>query len=246
MTLGEGVEVEHLRVSYNDIHNLIKKNTPTIAAEFDPDLLVAIGGGGFFPARVMRTFLRAQTEHKALQIQAIGLSLYEPIEGLSFLQLHELLTSASPGTSVNQIGHEVIRTQWLGADSGKMLLGRKILIVDEVDDTRKTLHYAHSELLKDVEEELAKHPESEQPALRAATKFAVFVVHNKLKPKLAELPADLQYFAGQTVEDVWLDYPWESMHVTLIVPCPLAELVRLTRDIESHDSLAAADKQQKV
>lgn len=30
----------------------------------------------------MRTFLREETEHKALQIQAIGLSLYEPVEGM--------------------------------------------------------------------------------------------------------------------------------------------------------------------
>lgn len=48
--------------------------------------------------------------------------------------------------------------------------------------------YALSELKKDVEEELAKRPESEREALRAATKFGIFVVHNKKKPKLAELP----------------------------------------------------------
>ncbi|KAJ6518622.1 hypothetical protein C8R45DRAFT_948722 [Mycena sanguinolenta] len=199
--------VQHLRVTYNDIHNLIRKSTPEIA-KYDPGLLVAIGGGGFFPARVMRTFLREVTEHKALQIQAIGLSLYEPVEG----------------TSAEQIGHEVIRTQWLGPDSGKLLLGRKNLIVDEVDDTRKTLHYALSELQKDVEEELLKHPEPERAALREATKFGVFVVHNKNKAKLADLPSDLPYFAGATVEDVWLDYPWEAM------------------DIEEHDRQAAADK----
>lgn len=70
---------------------------------------------GFFPARVMvrlvvlaitylqlksrskRTFLRAETENKAIQIQAIGLSLYEPVDGLS----------------EDKIGNEVIRTQWL-------------------------------------------------------------------------------------------------------------------------------------
>ncbi|KAF7308716.1 hypothetical protein HMN09_00721300 [Mycena chlorophos] len=202
--------VEHLRVTYNDIHNLIRKCTPKIAAEFNPDLLVAIGGGGFFPARVMRTFLRAETEHKALQIQAIGLSLYEPVEG----------------TSVNVIGHEVIRTQWLGPDSGKLLLGRKNLIVDEVDDTRKTLHYALSELEKDVEAELLTRPESERAALREATKFAIFVVHNKNKPKLADLPAETLYFAGANVDDVWLDYPWEAM------------------DIEEHDRRASADKTQ--
>ncbi|KAF7294460.1 hypothetical protein MKEN_01438500 [Mycena kentingensis (nom. inval.)] len=200
-------EVEHLRVTYNDIHNLIRKSTPNIARQFNPDLLVAIGGGGFFPARVMRTFLREETEHKALQIQAIGLSLYEPVEG----------------TSVNVIGHEVIRTQWL-TDSGKLLVGKRNLIVDEVDDTRKTLHYALNELQKDVEAELLTRPESERAALRDATKFAIFVVHNKNKAKLADLPADTPYFAGATVDDVWLDYPWEAM------------------DIEEHDRRASADK----
>lgn len=49
--------------------------------------------------------------------------------------------------------------------------------------------YAVSELQKDVDEEVAKLPESEKEAAR--TKFAVFVVHNKLKEKLADLPADV-------------------------------------------------------
>ncbi|KAF8638948.1 hypothetical protein AX16_010422 [Volvariella volvacea WC 439] len=209
-------QVQHLRVTYNDIHNLIRKATPGIASQFNPDLLVAIGmlssnlirGGGFFPARVMRTFLREVTDKKALQIQAIGLSLYEPV----------------PGTTAEQIGNEVIRTQWLGPDSGKLLLGKHVLIVDEVDDTRKTLHYALSELSKDIENELLTRPEADREILRSATKFAIFVVHNKLKPKLAQLPSDTQYFAGAHVDDVWLDYPWEAI------------------DIEEHDRLAQSDK----
>ncbi|KAG6812394.1 hypothetical protein H0H92_003075 [Tricholoma furcatifolium] len=200
-------EVKHWHVTYNDIHNLIRGVTPRLAEEFNPDLMVAIGGGGFFPARVMRTFLREITDNKSLQIQAIGLSLYEPL----------------PGTSQQQIGKEVVRTQWI-SNPGKLLLGRRILIVDEVDDTRKTLGYALTELQKDVAEELLKHPESEREALRAATKFAIFVVHNKLKPKLAELPEGTPYYAGEDVDDVWLDYPWEAM------------------DIAEHDRLAAADK----
>ncbi|KAJ7281665.1 hypothetical protein C8J57DRAFT_1298319 [Mycena rebaudengoi] len=200
-------QVKHWRVTYNDIHNLIRKSTPQIAAEFNPDLMVAIGGGGFFPARVMRTFLREETSNKTLQIQAIGLSLYEPVEG----------------TSAELIGQEVIRTQWLGPDAGKLLLGKRNLIVDEVDDTRKTLHYALSELQKDVEAELLTRPESERAALRDATKFGIFVVHNKDKAKLAELPPGTPYFAGETVGDVWLDYPWEAM------------------DIAEHDRLAAID-----
>ncbi|TFK25649.1 PRTase-like protein [Coprinopsis marcescibilis] len=201
-------EVQHLRVTYNDIHNLIRRRTPEIAKAYNPDLLIAIGGGGFFPARVMRTFLREETQNKTLQIQAIGLSLYEPVDG----------------TSVEQLGNEVIRTQWLD-DSGKMLLGRRNLIVDEVDDTRKTLRYAVSELKRDVEAELLKHPEDKRAKLRAATRFAIFVVHNKKKPKLAEIDPETLYFSGDDVEDVWLDYPWEATN------------------IEEHDRLAAQDRQ---
>ncbi|KAJ3841344.1 hypothetical protein F5878DRAFT_610544 [Lentinula raphanica] len=200
-------QVKHLHVTYNDIHNLIRKYTPKIAEEFSPDLLIAIGGGGFFPARVMRTFLRESTTNKTLQIQAIGLSLYEPVEGVA----------------EEKIAEEVVRTQWLGADAGKMLLGKRVLIVDEVDDTRKTLSFALTELQKDVENELLKHPEGDLEALRASTKFGIFVVHNKNKPKLAELPGGTVYYAGQEVDDVWLDYPWESTN------------------IEEHDKLAALD-----
>ncbi|KAF5336189.1 hypothetical protein D9611_006267 [Ephemerocybe angulata] len=200
--------VQHLRVTYNDIHNLIRERTPQIVRDFNPDLLIAIGGGGFFPARVMRTFLREETGKKTMQIQAIGLSLYEPIEG----------------TTAQQIGHEVIRTQWLGPECLKTLVGRRNLIVDEVDDTRKTLHYAISELWKDVEKELLSYPEEERAALRDATKFGVFVVHNKLKAKLAEIAADTPYFSGADVEDLWLDYPWEAIN------------------IDEHDRLAQSDR----
>ena len=79
--------------------------------------------------------------------------------------------------------------------------------------------YALSELQKDVEAELLLHPESERESLRSATKFAVFVVHNKKKPKLGHLAHDIRYdtfelysslihtvisyFAGEDVEDVW-------------------------------------------
>ncbi|GKV58055.1 hypoxanthine-guanine phosphoribosyltransferase [Collybia sordida] len=200
-------EVQHFRVTYNYIHNLIRNVTPKIAAEFNPDLLIAIGGGGFVPARILRTYLREEMDRKTLQIQAIGLSLYEPL----------------PGTTTEQLGNEVIRTQWLGPDSGKLLLGKRSLIVDEIDDTRKTLHYALSELQKDVEKELLLYPESERDALRSATKFAVFVVHNKTVPKLAKLAAEVPYYSGAEVKDLWLEYPWEAIN------------------IEEHDRLASTD-----
>ncbi|THH10736.1 hypothetical protein EW145_g1123 [Phellinidium pouzarii] len=199
------VEPQHRRVTYNDVHNIIKKAAVKIAP-WKPDLLIAIGGGGFFPARVMRTFLKDPETKKNIPIYAIGLSLYE----------------ALPGTTAEQIGNEVIRTQWLGSEGAKVLLGRRALIVDEVDDSRKTLHYAVKELKADVEKELLALPEDQRDAAR--TQFSVFVVHNKLKEKAGNFPDDLPYFPGEEVPDYWLDYPWEVV------------------DIEEHDRLAAEDK----
>jgi hypothetical protein len=162
-----------------------------------------------------------------IPIHAIGLSLYE----------------ALPGTSAEQIGQEVIRTQWLcvsaqrmkrraradgavrrGEDAGKKLLGRRVLVVvcllpqsstvvskQGLGRTRSTTparlsssspsppppddpltrarRYAIAELQADVERELLTLPEGERDAQR--TRFAIFVVHNKRKPKLGVLPADV-------------------------------------------------------
>ncbi|CDO73288.1 hypothetical protein BN946_scf185008.g50 [Trametes cinnabarina] len=193
-------EPEHLRITYNDVHNLIRESAKKIA-EWKPDMLIAIG---FFPARVLRTFLKSPERKGNIPIHAIGLSLYESL----------------PGMTAEQIGAEVIRTQWLGPESGKILLGRRALIV--VSTFKPISHllrgiYAVTELQKDVERELALLPESEREAKR--TKFAVFVVHNKLKPKLAEIPAEIPYYAGDEIEDVW--------------------------DIEEHDRLAEQSKAKK-
>jgi hypothetical protein len=54
---------------------------------------------------------------------------------------------------------------------------------------RIPFRYAISELQKDVENEVQVLPESEREGLK--TQFAVFVVHNKLKPKLGSLSADV-------------------------------------------------------
>ena len=52
------------------------------------------------------------------------------------------------------------------------MVGKNILIVDEVDDTRTTLEYAVRELEKDVEaagQRLGRH--------REKTRFSIFVLH---------------------------------------------------------------------
>jgi hypoxanthine phosphoribosyltransferase len=42
-------QIKHWHVTYNDIHNLIRKSTPNIVLQFNPDLLIAIGGGSAAP-----------------------------------------------------------------------------------------------------------------------------------------------------------------------------------------------------
>ena len=93
------------------------------------------------------------------------------------------------------------------------LVGKNILIVDEVDDTRTTLEFAVRELEKDVEEarkNLGLEGESSK------TKFSIFVVHNKNKPKKGHLPEAMikegRYMAAETVPgDCWVCYPWEAV-----------------------------------
>lgn len=75
---------------------------------------------------------------------------------------------------IDQIGTKVTRTQWLDLSSlGEIqnLVGKRILIVDEVDDTRTTLEYAVKELEKDVEEARQKLGNNEK------TEFSIFVLH---------------------------------------------------------------------
>lgn len=189
---------EKLFISYNIVHKLCQKAAAQIKGEGrQVDLIIAIGGGGFIPARILRSFLKESL--KNIPIQAVGLSLYEQ------------MGNATQET----IGKEVVRTQWI--DFGNLsqhldtLIGKNIIIVDEVDDTRTTLHYAVSELQRDitkVEKELGREEK---------TDISVFVLHNKNKPKRADLPKEMfengRYIVGQEVEDVWIAYPWDAQDI---------------------------------
>jgi hypoxanthine phosphoribosyltransferase len=193
------------------VHKLCQDSAEQILEDLRPSLIIAIGGGGYVPARILRSFLK-KPGHPNIPIQAIGLSLYEAL-----------------GTDpVEQPGTKVTRTQWLDLSSLEManLIGKNVLIVDEVDDTRTTLEYAVRELEKDVQEAQRKAGrESEK------TSFSIFVLHNKDKPKKGQLPPSItegKYHAARTVGDVWICYPWEAT------------------DIDEHDRLSREqDAQQK-
>jgi hypoxanthine phosphoribosyltransferase len=198
---------EKVYLTYNDVHNLCKESAEKLLSDFQPQLIIAIGGGGYVPARILRSFLK-KPGNPNIPIQAIGLSLYEALGG---------------DAQVEEIGTKVTRTQWLDLSAlGEMdnLVGKRILIVDEVDDTRTTLEYAVKELEKDVEAARQRLP-GNQPK----TQFGIFVLHNKDKQKKGTLPADMvanHYHAARTISDVWICYPWEA------------------QDIEEHDRQAHA------
>ncbi|TDZ14844.1 Xanthine phosphoribosyltransferase 1 [Colletotrichum sidae] len=198
--------VEKLYVTYNDVHKLCQESATEILEKFQPQLMIAIGGGGFIPARILRSFLK-QPGSPNIPIQAIGLSLYETLPETAG-------GNATPG--VPEVpGTKVTRTQWLDLSAlGGMehLIGKRILIVDEVDDTRTTLEYAVKELEKDVE--AARQRMGGQAE---KTQFGIFVLHNKDKQKKGTLPEEMmtsgRYFVSRTVKDIWINYPWEAIDI---------------------------------
>lgn len=116
-----------------------------------------------------RSFLK-RTGAPNIPIQAIGLSLYEQLPS------HMTNGTNTPDSEVEAIGTKVTRTQWLDLSSLEManLIGKNVLIVDEVDDTRTTLEYAVRELMKDVEEARKRSGRTDE---ESKTKFSIFVLH---------------------------------------------------------------------
>lgn len=153
-------------VTYNDIHQAVKRLAEQVQESgFEPDVIVAIGSGGFIPARILKTFINRP-------IFAVGISYY----GID-----------NKPMDVPQ------KIQWIDEVQQK-LTGKKILLIDEVDDTRMTLSYCLEELISHDPEEIA-----------------VLVIHNKKKEKGAKFPKEItRYFAAFDVEDRWIRYPWDA------------------------------------
>ena len=169
--------------SYAQIASAVSRCVPEVEA-FAPDVFVAIGGGGFIPARMLRTEVKKP-------ILAISLELYDD--------------------ATKTANETVLRKQWFDETPGTfgaLVRGRRVLIVDEVDDTRATLQYAVEELVR----------------TNAPAAVGVLVVHNKLKPKKGVLPKNVTYIAGEETPPQWNCYPWDA--------------TAYGRDIYAHEELA--------
>ncbi len=106
--------------SYNDIHNIVKEISNKLA-EYKPDVIIAISGGGLIPARIMRTYIEKP-------VFTVGFRLYDKNDKMM---------------------ETIKKTQWLDNEVIKQFInGKTVLIVDEVDDTRTTLYHCVEELKK--------------------------------------------------------------------------------------------------
>ena len=160
---------EKLYLTYNDIHKTIKNLADEIIESgYSIDIIVAIGTGGFIPARMLKTFLNRP-------ILTVGLSYYD--------------SNNKPRDTIEKI-------QWIDEVEQK-LQGKRILLVDEVDDSRFTLEYCLKELL------------AHDPA-----ELAVAVLHNKLKDKRGTIPPQVKrYYRGADLSDAWICYPWDAADI---------------------------------
>ena len=113
--------------SYQHIHETVKKLAGLITASgFPLDVMVAIGSGGFIPARILKTFLKKP-------ILTVGITYYG-------------MDNKPTGTPQT--------IQWIDSVE-KKLSGKNVLLVDEVDDSRVTLEYCLRELLHHAPREIA-------------------------------------------------------------------------------------------
>jgi hypoxanthine phosphoribosyltransferase len=164
---------DKLYFSYEQIHQLVEELAPKILDTFQPEIIVGIGGGGFVPARILRSYLR-------IPFLAVGMRLYNDV--------------------TDQAEERIVKTQWFddNCDPWKTLHCRRVLIVDEIDDSRRTLQFCAEQIMKDY----------------APSKVGIMVLHNKLKEKHGVIPEGVAYFCGkETAGDAWLVYPWESCDI---------------------------------
>ena len=157
---------DKLHLSYNTIHNTVRKLAHEIVESgYDPDVMVAIGTGGFVPARILKTFLERP-------ILTVGIKYYDD----------------------NNLPMDAPRKiQWID-EVEKKLRGKKVLLIDEVDDSRTTLEYCLRELLRHEPREIA-----------------IAVLHNKRKEKRGVIPKEVsRYYAGEEHDDRWIVYPWDA------------------------------------
>jgi len=158
-----------INITYSEIDHLSRDLARKVKEQFNPEVILAVGGGGFIPARIMRTELN-------VPMYAINLASYAEDE-----------TSA-------QTQQEIRVSQWIDPD---LLKNKRVIIVDEVDDTRKTINYIVNRLNSEI-----KQPKN----------LGVAVIHNKTKEKDKSIDLNelgVYYNQAKIIRNEWVHYPWD-------------------------------------
>ena len=141
--------VKKIWYTYDDIHKVVKQVAEKVQnSGVKYDAIIAIGGG-FIPARMLRCFLD-------IPIYAISTAYYL-------------------GETSDETADEIQKVQWIDPIP-ENIVGKNILVVDEVDDSRITADFVLTELQKEGFAEIG---------------FAV--IHNKLKQKQGTIPEGVHY-----------------------------------------------------
>lgn len=159
-------EPQKIHFTYDQIHDTCIQSAEIIKKSFNPDIILAIGGGGLIPARMLRGKLD-------VPIYVVSLTTYDE--------------NNRPMDTPQVV-------QWMDFSH---LKDKKILIVNEVDDTRKILGFVSDKLVY-----------GEGINMR---NLGAFVLHNKTKTKHVDLK-DLNvsyYQPGVHLPDKWIVYPWD-------------------------------------
>jgi len=169
--------------AYADVAEAVSSMAQAVTF-FQPDFMLALGYPGMFIARALEHEVR-----RSLRVEV-------PII-FAQLEIHD------GGSPVRWSSHKswgdrtkVLTRQWFdeSPDSfGADVRGKRVLIVDAIDDTRATLQAA-------VERLRVSH---------APSAVGVFVLHDKLKPKVGSLPEDVQYIVAEEMKNAWVCYPWD-------------------------------------
>ncbi len=108
-------EIEKIKYSYQQIHELVKQMAGKITKEYGKiDIIISIATGGWIPARILRTFL-PHSDELPLPLYSIGIVNYD---------------------SRDKLLSEAIIVQELPAKLN--LANRNVLLIDEVADSGGT------------------------------------------------------------------------------------------------------------
>lgn len=150
---------------------------------YRPDTLVAVGYPGWFIARALCSELGRDLPILVAQLEIHDKSSNSPIRWRPSAEWNDRTC-----VKTNQWFDETPGTY------GERIRGRRVLIVDAIDDNRATLQAA-------VELINASH---------APSTIGVFVLHDKLKPKVGSLSEEVIYIVAEETQHAWICYPWEA------------------------------------